>query len=239
MRLLGLFVMIVAVGPVVAEQPKPSWRFSLEERVALRTNPALAQERVRRMRHDANREVATDTTQEWVDHFDGRTHPELFMPHEVFDKLIKMAFLGSTEIRQVIHGGLTPEIRQHGLPPDFWARLEAISSVHVADYRSVLERHDDRGIGMEGVLAHRHEALCRSRVEALAAAREAFGAERFRPVSVQGHCGQHVHGFRPRGFGSGVTRRRGRVPVTGALRVPAVTSEPVKKSPACHRYGVR
>lgn len=49
MRFLGLFGVIVAAGPVVAEPPKPPWRFTLEERVALRSNPALAQERAHRM----------------------------------------------------------------------------------------------------------------------------------------------------------------------------------------------
>ena len=159
---------------------------SLEERVALRTNPSLARERVRLRQAATDGEATTDESQQWADDFDGKTHPELFLPHEVFDELISLAFLSSSHSRFVIQTGFMPEVRRHGLPHDFWERLESISAEFTAEAQSVRDlldagrqRHAGDEVSREAALATKHAARCRSRAAALAAARHAFGPERF------------------------------------------------------------
>src|SRR5690242_982846 len=59
---------------------KPAWQFTDDERFALRTNATLA--------------VA--------DSFDGKTHPELFLPHEVFRHFVGLAFEGDPRTRDIV-----------------------------------------------------------------------------------------------------------------------------------------
>jgi hypothetical protein len=194
MRLRWVILIAVFTVPVLPNQnkshpgqTKAPWRLSLEERVALRTNPALARQRARDTRHIATNETAaTNESQEWVDQFDGKTHPELFLPHEVFDELISMAFLSSPHSRYVIRRGLAPEVRRHGLPDDFWEQLESISSTFTADSQSVKDllegdrqRHASDQVNPQAALAAGHASVCRSRAAALTAARQTFGPERF------------------------------------------------------------
>ncbi len=193
MRMRWVILIAVFTVPVLPNQSKshPSqikapWRLSLEERVALRTNPSLARERARRVRGTATEGAAAAyEPQELADDFDGKTHPELFLPHEVFDELISMAFLSSPHGRYVLQTGLAPEVRRHGLPQDFWEQLESISSTFTAESQSVRDllaavqqRHNDQ-VDPQAALAAGHTAVCRSRAAALAAARETFGRERF------------------------------------------------------------
>ena len=161
---------------------------TLEERIALRTKAELARERVR----DRTRTQASSATsahpgaRELADSFDGKTHPELFLPHEVFRKLVKLAFQASPRTCQVFRDGLTPEVRRHGLPDDFWNRLQSLSAAHVADLwaaddlAATVGRHSgparERGAN---ALALKRIDVCRSRADALATARSMFGQNRF------------------------------------------------------------
>ena len=188
------WVILVAVFtvPILPNPSKPlptqtraPWQLSLEERVALRTNPSLARERVRLRQTATESEATSHESQQWADDFDGKTHPELFLPHEVFDELIKMAFLGSSHSRFVVQTGFMREVRRHELPHDFWEQLESISAEFAAEAQSVRDllasrpRHAGDEVAREAALATKHAAVCRSRAAALAAARNAFGPERF------------------------------------------------------------
>ena len=126
---------VVAAVPVLGESGKPPWTLTLEERIALRTNANLAHERVRRGQQgrSATASSANPAARPWVDTFDGKTHPELFLPYEVFDQLIELAFLSSPRTGQVVRNGFTPEVRRHGLPDDFWPRLQSLSTLYIAD----------------------------------------------------------------------------------------------------------
>ncbi len=159
-----------------------------EERITLRTKPELARERVRgRIRTQASSVAsAHPDARELADSFDGKTHPELFLPHEVFRKLVKLAFQTSPRTCQVFRDGLTPEVRRHGLPDDFWNRLQSLSAAHVAelwaadDLAAAVGRHS--GPAREraaNALALKRIEVCRSRADALAAARSVFGQNRF------------------------------------------------------------
>ena len=78
------------------------------------------------------------------------------------------------------------DVKRHGLPPDFWRHLQSLSTIYVAD----LSDAHQIGVGMqrlhgrqreraEEALTFKHTDLCRSRADALAAARKEFGHERF------------------------------------------------------------
>jgi hypothetical protein len=173
--------------PVVAQSAQEPWKLRLEERIVLRTNPELAHQRIRMGGHVHTSGTAPSTeASAWADGFDGKTHPELFLPHEVFDELVKLAFTGDPRMGQVVRNGFAREVERHGLPADFWNRLQSVSTVYVADVWALR----DLGAGVQhqngGPRRRAEEALtlkqmdaCRSRSDSLAAARNEFGRERF------------------------------------------------------------
>lgn len=187
MKPTTLVLALMCAGSLSAQQAKAPWTLTVDERIALRTSPELARERVgggKRLQTSSESVANRGVT---VDAFDGQTHPELFLPHEVFEELMELAFLASPRTSEVVRTGFLPEVRQHGLPPDFWQRLQAASTVYLADNRAVRDLLDTDSPRlstparqrMEETLELRHGDACRSRADALAAARKEFGRERF------------------------------------------------------------
>lgn len=181
--LVAFFAASLVAQSTTSKEP---WQIPIEERIARRTNPELARERVRvgRRVQTAGAQVKS-TASRIVDAFDGKQHPELFLPHEVFDELLKLAYLGSPRRGQIVREGLMPEVRRHGLPTDFWQRLESISTIYIGDSRALY----DIGVGSqqdgpsrsraEQARALKYRDACRSCADALAAARAEFGQEQF------------------------------------------------------------
>lgn len=184
MARLWVVGLIAAVASLLtASTKKEAWQWTLEERIANRTSPSLARERIARGRRVQTQSSPNAAT--IVDRFDGKTHPELFLPHEVFDTLVTMAFASDPRSSQGAREGLTPAVKRYGLPPDFWDRLRSITTIYVADMKAL----QDIGDGMrqpnnpgrrrgESAMAIKQEDLCRSSAEAFETAREQFGREK-------------------------------------------------------------
>lgn len=183
-----LLAALVAIVPAAAQSPAKPWTLTLEERIALRTNPELARVRTGSAirSQSSNATSANSGLKSIVDDFDGKTHPELFFPHEVFRELIGLAFLSPPRFSQVIREDLMPQVRQHGLPSDFWQRLEAVSAANAADVRAVYDLNDrvEQQTGRareraQQALLLKNADVCRSRADALEEARKEFGRDEF------------------------------------------------------------
>lgn len=175
--------LVVLLALLVAATKEP-WALTVEERIALRSDPRLARERIGG--GETKAASASSKPSPWVDRFNGKDHPELFLPHEVFDEFVTLGFSRDARSRQVAQEGFMPAVRQHGLPADFWLRVESLSAAFVADRRAELDllRTVSRTTGQsrgraEQALALKQQDVCRSRADALVAARDAFGRERF------------------------------------------------------------
>jgi hypothetical protein len=170
----------------IPQRGKPVWQFTDDERIALRTNATLAQQRVaesRQSRATTNIHDASAHGQPLADSLDG-THAELFLPFEVFSEFVNLGF--DPRSRDTFRHFSAAEVRAAGLPPDFWARIDALIAFHVADVRTergLLEsRSKLSGPARERVvkaLELKRADVCRGRAEALAAARKAFGRDHF------------------------------------------------------------
>lgn len=172
----------------VDSRPKEPWKWTLEERIALRTNPAAAAARLKQQHKGLRGGSANGTLRgrPIVDQFTGQSYPELFLPVELFGRLISMGFLGDVRAKESIQRGLLPELRRHGLPDDFWQRLRVAATVYIADedaFRTLLaDLKGQSGTARERIqqaIDLKQADICRSRAAALAAARAEFGAERF------------------------------------------------------------
>ncbi|HEV7769014.1 MAG TPA: hypothetical protein VGQ76_28735 [Thermoanaerobaculia bacterium] len=185
MRQLLLLLALLDTVPAAAQLSKKPWMLTVDERIALRTDPELAQERVRRCVHRQTSNAAMPNVGPDADAFDGKSHPELFLPCDVFAQFADFAFRDARS-EQAACRALSPDVKRLGLPADFFGRLRLISTVYLSDRSS--ERQVRNSLSKlsgrprqraEELLALKRTDLCRSRAEALANARSAFGHERF------------------------------------------------------------
>jgi len=193
-----LLILVCALSLIAAGQPqkrnrkasdKAAWEWTVEERIAERTDREAARERIRERGDRLKMTIAPATSgkpEPLADAFDGKTHPELFLPNEVFNTLIQLAFLPPPRSIELTRQGLLAEVKEHGLPDDFFDRLDLLTTVHVADARAVLDAlssvAQQSGAARERaeqVLALKNRDACRSRADALAAARREFGEKKF------------------------------------------------------------
>ena len=181
---LLLRTLLTLATVAAAPAAKKPWALTIDERLSMRANSELAAERIGAVRRMAT--AGAKSSSQWVDQFNGKDHPELFFPHEVFKQLVEMAYAGPPRANEIVRSGFTPEVRRYGFPPDFWERLQVITAPHIADVNAArdnlaaLRLQNGRARQRaEQALALSHADVCRSRADALAAARKAFGSERF------------------------------------------------------------
>lgn len=173
------------VQDTATNQParKAAWRWSVDERIAARLDPARAE--ARRAANEAQREKRRRLFgiegSEGQPSIDGRTEPELLMPTELFSALISEAFP---------EGGRLPgEMKEHieegavvlGFGSDLWPRLERAAAPYL---RLRKERHGRAMAALEppdNPAEDKAQQLrvCRARAEALARAEAEFGEDLF------------------------------------------------------------
>jgi hypothetical protein len=168
---------VVIVPCSVSAKAKPAWEWTLDERLAERFDPAKIQERDEAyvsMYGAAHPELRSKQTtpRHTGTHLqygiDGRRNPELFLPHELFESLVR-SFTPDASRRTRTREGFAAGLRCAGFDPDsFWSALEP----EVVPYL----KWQDRQGGMSGSEVYEK---CRARHDALEAARQLFGAARF------------------------------------------------------------
>ena len=175
-------ILAAATPDANAQTVKKPWLVPLEERIAARTNASMARERVRLARPSTagtalRQQGAEQQHLVTVDDLSGRTNPELFLPYEVFRKLIHLAYTTPPRFVEVFREDHAKYLEQ--FPPDFWDQLRAVSSPYIAE----LWREEDIGRGRrratEAERAELGRNLCQSLAAALAESRRVFGRERF------------------------------------------------------------
>jgi hypothetical protein len=150
--------------------------WTLEERLANRCNPLKAEERARQSTQ-ANSRLTSESlpTTNAADVISGRTHPELFLPHELFEEVVRDA-----AFRPGFPSFYRPRVEAAGLPTDFWNRLESLSAAYIRDLREQDNRGSDKSVAGRALAIARWSALdrqtCHDGALALRSARAAFGA---------------------------------------------------------------
>lgn len=158
---------------------KPVWEWTLDERIAVRMDAAARAARWEAARAAGEVPAGVETD----DIVLGSRNPELLMPSELMDR-VSLAFFGEhakqEQWRKTWAAGA--EI----LGPDFWGRLESVAGPYFDSHRRLAElaRRVPVATDLEQRLLQEDQQVafqsqCRLRAEALAAARAAFGPERF------------------------------------------------------------
>jgi hypothetical protein len=114
---------------------------------------------------------------------DGRTHPELFMPYELFDHLLLALSSDGARARRY-HGLFDPRVRAFGYDDTrFWTILRSAAIPYLRAREEHEKRHERHtvfrlpGGGTSMVAIHRDD--CAARIEALQKARRALGGVEF------------------------------------------------------------
>lgn len=183
--LLGLILFAQAAAAQTAkawDDAKPAWQWALEERLAKRFDPAEVAAR-EALAEKRTRELATfpwpwDGERGEVSELNGRDHPELFTPMELFIHLVDSAYPYPPDGRQqrLWRQLVEDDAAALGFGADLWQRLRRVASPYLKllqeDYRIAIAEQLERGPTPP-------EVLCRVRRDALDAALDEFGKEAF------------------------------------------------------------
>lgn len=173
-QFLALMVCLGVMHSMVAQPANAvaPWEITDEQRIRERSDHARAAERMRQATHAAGSGRAPQLRGDIID---GRFHPELFLPEELFSIMLNGAFSEDVKGRTIYRNARVADMKRLGLSEQFWAELEP----SVADYLTTLRRA---------------RALNRD----AAATEDAFvaGALRIESNAIQaGQCGRIVDGL--------------------------------------------
>jgi len=187
---LGLWLLILvsaSASPTQQDGKKPSWEWSLDERVTARLNPTNMRARLRPSGAQALRQMPLQEGQyPTTDYVDGSRNPELLLPWELFNSLLARAFSQNPQTQSVYRETLETRARAAGLRPDIWSTVESCATSFLQAKREEAEL----GARLPGTLGLQKQALldqiaqiqepqCGRRAAALACARAALGTSSF------------------------------------------------------------
>lgn len=181
---LGLLLLAFSSRAAAPDRPreKAAWEWSIDERLAARTDTVLAAQRVRAAQGSGGigRNVSSNgipSSAEVLDVIDGKTTPALFLPTEVFERFLTLAFV----VDDNWQSSWQRDVREAGLPSDFWTRLPVVADPYLKELRwryQMLQhgkRYPDQRTNVDAQIVGLSPAICRDAVSALARTRAAFG----------------------------------------------------------------
>lgn len=123
--------------------PKNAWEWTVEERLADRFDPGKIQARNREDRSAMSKATSTEAApaipaadDRLV--IDGAKNPELFLPWELVNRLLRGGLARDVETRTYFRGSYATEIRSYGWDEStFWKDFEKVGS----SYADLLARH--------------------------------------------------------------------------------------------------
>lgn len=208
LALAGLFGVVAAsaqirLSPSEIEnlrRTKPPEEWTIEERLAVRFDPGDIEKRVQAERTQLMENRVSDPVTQAArtaaqsssyrkssNAIVGSRNPELFLPTEVFDMFISMAFSPDLDFRRGSRAQFEPGLRAAGLNPDsFWSDLETIAAPTIRGHIGLAELNLQiapatakarAGIGKR--MTEVYAGLCGPRATDLAKARKYFGARVF------------------------------------------------------------
>jgi hypothetical protein len=171
-----------------SRQKKEPWEWTDSERVAARLDPAFIKANSRQPSNSSSLHIATEgASSDFAFTLEGSKNPEIFLPFELFMSLMN-GFDADPDSRSHNRVYFSRGIAESGYkdPDAFWRELEPLVSVHATalrDHLALYERRDraDRKErdAVEKQISEHQTTVCRSRFQALEAARAHFGRQTF------------------------------------------------------------
>jgi hypothetical protein len=175
-----VLVLLMAQGAATAATVhlhKPAWQWTLDERLAARFDPAA-----QAAREAAHRDVITNLHLGGpADVVDGKDAPELYLPTELFTRLLKTAFLDLGPMGHEPRHAIETRAATLGFTSDLWPRLEAAVLPYLKQHPTPHGLFGDLPLGGKGLFGKPSDQLsgCRLQAAALASAKAEFGEQAF------------------------------------------------------------
>jgi hypothetical protein len=159
--------------------PKPAWKWTLEERLAARFD---AQKQAERNAADVAAGY-TGPDDERTTTIVGRTHPELLLPWELFNRLLSSGFSDDAELRDGYRAKVEERAAALGLGAEMWHQLETAAAGFLANRARERDRvrrglpDPELGLTIEEVMARLPDGECGLRIKAFEKVQAAWGEE--------------------------------------------------------------
>jgi hypothetical protein len=172
--LISIVASVVIAGQASAADTKQPWEWTSQERAQARRDPA---KRLERLRADAQERrshpISSKSLPPLSDVIDGKRNPELYFPTELFEYLVRSAFVTLPGVYVHVVQQRTSDLFRN---PADWDRFAAI----VADYARVLqEEHGAADTLDKKAVDAIQSRKCAAEALALRDARQTFGKTRF------------------------------------------------------------
>jgi hypothetical protein len=197
MRHLVVLSLVACLGIAAAADAKQPWEWTSRERAEARRDPAKRRERLRE--DEAERQTWPASAKRLppsAEVINGAMHPELFFVTELFEYLVRSAFVTLPEAYPHVVRQPTSDLFKDDAD---WKRFAAIA----ADYAALLRtKHDATNALDKNAVPALQSRKCTAEARALRQARRAFGKTRFDRMLYETVPGQHEvlfqrrHGFR-------------------------------------------
>lgn len=158
--------------------PREPWKWTLEERLAVRFDPVDMQRRA-----DANakdNEAPSYSKGQCI--VEGARSPELLLPSEVFSALLRRAFNPVNEMRETYRKDILEQGRALGFDESLWPVLEKLAHDEILSMkkaRDAAKLYREKGIRPPDSSTADQKIQCTKRAQGREAVRAYFGAERF------------------------------------------------------------
>lgn len=124
---------------------------------------------------------------------DGRKDPELFLPWELFNHLLAVAYSGDAESQQVFRQAVERNLGSVQLPDDFWKRLGSVASEYLESISLQRSRASElktasslEARALSEQLQELQASDCLLRYRAFISAEEQFGSQLLRLILYKG-----------------------------------------------------
>jgi hypothetical protein len=171
---LPIIISIIFLSAAMSHAAKPPWDWTPQERAQARRDPTKRLERLRA--HDEERrtwQVQPNRLPAVADVIDGGKNPELFFPTELFEYLVRSAFVTLPRAYPAVVRSRTTDLFKDSAD---WNRFAAI----VADYVEILKEEKASADAVnQGAISAIQTRKCAAQARAIREARRVFGRKRF------------------------------------------------------------
>lgn len=135
----NVVVALLSVTALASQPPdtpkKQPWEWTDDERIAMLMDERAAAKRIGEAIASGKVKLGKGPRPKGlglpIDSISGSRDPHLFMPHELFDSLIRTVFAEDAETREAWQGAKEAARLEAGLPDDVWDRLEQIAAAYI------------------------------------------------------------------------------------------------------------
>lgn len=168
----------VRPDPAATAHPREPWKWTLEERLAVRFDPVDMRRRAKVNEEDNDAPPYPEGTCV----IEGDRDPELLMPDELFSNLLDLAFLPNDERRAEYRKEILEKGRVLGFDEKLWPVLKELARDQLRsmeEFYEAVKRRKETGKRSPGLSPEEQLAICAQRKRNREAVRAYFGGERF------------------------------------------------------------